>query len=352
MLILNAKVYTVDAQNSTAEAIAIQGNKIAAVGTTEDLRKRYTSENIFDAEGRTVVPGFIDSHGHVSALGSSLTELNLVGTTSVQQIAEMVAGKASTVASGQWIRGRGWDQNVWPSKTKERPFPNASMLDKSSPNNPVVLFRVDGHAVWLNSRALSIVEGAGRTGSMLADTEGGQIIRGPGGKPTGIFIDNAVGVVMKYVPPYSQEEVQHSISLALQECLKYGLTSVQDMWMDEEDFSAYKILLENSELPVRVYAAIGGDGKLWQQFLLSGPLIDTRRHLLTVRAIKMYVDGALGSRGAALIEPYNDDPGNRGLTVNSFEAIRLVTSEALAHGFQVLYSCHRRPRQQYCLERL
>ena len=162
MLILNAKVYTVDAQNSTAEAIAIQGNKIAAVGTTEELRRRYTSENIFDAEGKTVVPGFIDSHGHVSALGSSLTELNLVGTTSVEQIAEMVAKKAAVAAPGQWIRGRGWDQNLWPSRTKERPFPNASMLDKSSPNNPVVLFRVDGHAVWLKSRDLSIVEGASR----------------------------------------------------------------------------------------------------------------------------------------------------------------------------------------------
>ncbi len=335
MLILNAKVYTVDAQNSTAEAIAIQGNKIAAVGTTEELRRRYTSENIFDAEGKTVVPGFIDSHGHVSALGSSLTELNLVGTTSVEQIAEMVAKKAAVAAPGQWIRGRGWDQNLWPSRTKERPFPNASMLDKSSPNNPVVLFRVDGHAVWLNSRALSIVEGASRSGSMLADTEGGKIIRDPGGKPTGIFIDNAVGVVMKYVPAYSNEEIQHSISLALHECLTYGLTSVQDMWVDEEDYSAYNILLKNDELPIRVYAAIGGDGDLWQKFLMSGPLIDSRRHLFTVRAIKMYVDGALGSRGAALIEPYNDDPGNRGLTVNSFEEIRMVTSEALAHGFQV-----------------
>jgi len=335
MLILNAKVYTVDAQNSVAEAIAIQGNKIVAVGTTEDLKKRYTSENIIDAEGKTIVPGFIDSHGHVSALGSSLSELNLVGTTSAQQIAEMVAEKVPGVPPGQWIRGRGWDQNVWPTKTKERPFPTASMLDKSSPNNPVVLFRVDGHAVWLNSRALSIVEAASHSGPMLADTEGGKIIRGPGGKPTGVFIDNAVGIVMKNVPSYSNEEIQRSISLALQECLKYGLTSVQDMWVDEEDFSAYKALLENNELPIRVYAAIGGDGNLWQQFLVKGPLIDSHRHLLTVRAIKMYVDGALGSRGAALIEPYNDDPGNRGLTVNSFEAIRMVTSEALAHGFQV-----------------
>ena len=140
---------------------------------------------------------------------------------------------------------------------------------------------------------------------------------------------------MKNVPSYSKEEIQHSISLALQECLKFGLTSVHDMWVDEEDYSAYRELLESNRLPIRVYAAIGGDGDLWKQFLLTGPFIDSHRHLLTVRAIKMYVDGALGSRGAALIEPYSDDPGNRGLTVNSFEAIRMVASEALEHGFQV-----------------
>ncbi|MGA9405504.1 MAG: amidohydrolase [Bacteroidota bacterium] len=335
MLIINAKVYTVDAQNSIADAIAIRGDKIAAVGTTDELKRRYTTENIFDAGGKTVVPGFIDSHGHVSALGSSLVELNLVGTTSVQQIAEMVAKKASLLTPGQWIRGRGWDQNNWPSKVKERPFPTASMLDKSAPNNPVVLFRIDGHAVWLNSKALSIVEAADQSNSRLEDIDGGRIVRDAGGKPTGIFIDNAVGVVMKNVPSYTKEEVQHAISLALQECLKFGLTSVDDMWVDEEDYSAYREMLENNKLPIRVYVAIGGDGDLWQRFLSTGPFSDFHRHLLTVRAVKMFMDGALGSRGAALIEPYSDDPGNRGLTVNSIEEIRKVASEALAHGFQM-----------------
>ena len=223
MLIINAKVYTVDPQNSVAGAIAIRGDKIVGVGTTDDLKKRYTTENIFDAGGKTVVPGFIDSHGHVSGLGSSLVELNLVGTTSIQQIAEMVAKKASSSTPGQWIRGRGWDQNNWPSKSKEKPFPTASMLDKSSPNNPVVLFRVDGHAVWLNSQALAIVEAASKANPQLADIEGGRIVRDGAGKPTGVFIDNAVSAVMKNVPAYSKEEIRHSISLALQECLKYRL---------------------------------------------------------------------------------------------------------------------------------
>lgn len=335
MVIINAKVYTVDEQNSVAEAVAIRGNKIVAVGSTDEIRKRYVSEHVYDAQGKTIVPGLIDSHGHVNGLGASLVELNLVGTTSVQQIAEMVSKKASSVKPGEWIRGRGWDQNNWQSKKGDRPFPAASMLDRSSPNNPVVLFRVDGHAVWLNSKALEIVESGSQENPRLSDVEGGRIVRDPSGKPTGVFIDNAVGTVMKSVPPYSREEIQHSILLALRECLQFGLTSVHDMGIDTEDYSVYRELLESDSLPIRVYAAIGGDGDLWQQFLVTGPFIDAHRHFLTVRTIKMYIDGALGSRGAALIDPYSDDPGNRGLTVNSFETLRMVTSEALAHGFQV-----------------
>ena len=335
MLIVNAKVYTVDNESSVAEAIAIRGNRIAAVGTTADLKKRFESENVLDAGGKTIVPGFIDSHGHVSGLGSSLVELNLVGTTSVQQIAEMVAKKSSKAKPGAWIRGRGWDQNIWPSKTKEKPFPVSTMLDKDSPDNPVVLFRVDGHAAWVNSRALAIVETGNGTNAPLTDVEGGHVVRDNRGKPTGIFVDKAVGEVMRNVPPYTRGEIRQSLSLALQECLSFGLTSVHDMGIDEEDYSVYQELLQDNELPIRVYAAIGGDGELWQKFLLTGPVVDRIRHRLTVRAIKMYIDGALGSRGAALIEPYSDDPGNRGLTINSLEALRMVTSEALAHGFQV-----------------
>ena len=335
MLIINAKVYTVDRQNTLAEAIAIRGNRIAAVGTTEDLKKRYVSDEVFDAGGKTVLPGFIDSHGHVGILGSSLAELNLVGTTSPQQIAGMVAKKTSFLKPGEWIRGRGWDQNTWTSKKNEKPFPTAPMLDKASPINPVVLFRIDGHAVWVNSCALSLIELRNESNSLPAEIEGGRIVRDGAGKPTGVFIDKAVNLVMKTVPTYTKEEIRQSYSLAFHECLRYGLTSVHDMGIDEDDFSVYQEMMESNSLPIRVYAAIGGDGDLWQRFLLTGPLIDRYQHRLTVRAVKMYIDGALGSRGAALIEPYSDDPGNRGLTVNSLEAIRMVASEALAHGFQI-----------------
>lgn len=335
MLIINAKVYTVDGGNSMAEAVAVRGNRIVAVGATEELRKRYVSEKVIDAAGKPVYPGFIDSHGHVNGLGESLLELNLTGTSSIQQIADMVASKVSASKPGAWIRGRGWDQNKWTGKGKERPFPTASMLDKISPVNPVVLFRVDGHAVWVNSCALSIIKAGYDSIPFPAAVEGGRIVRDGAGKLTGVFIDNAVSLVMKNVPEYSKQEIRQSYSLAFHKCLQYGLTSIQDMGIDEDDYQVYREMLESGSLPIRVYAAIGGDGELWQKFLLTGPFIDRNEHRLAVRTIKMYVDGALGSRGAALIEPYSDDPGNRGLTVNSIGAIRMVTSDALAHGFQV-----------------
>ena len=336
MLIVNANVYTVDPNNPRAEAVAIRGNRIVAVGSTKELTRRYVADALLDVGGKTVVPGFIDSHAHVSGLGSSLVELNLVGTTSVQQIVELVSRKASQLQPGQWIRGRGWDQNNWRSKTNEKPFPTAAMLDNASPNNPVTLFRVDGHAVWVNSQALGIVGASKESNApIIADVEGGRIMRDSRGKPTGVFVDNAVGLVMNHVPAYTHAEIRHSLSMAFEECLKYGLTSVHDMGIDEEDFTIYKEFLSTNTLPVRIYASIGGDGELWQKFLVTGPFTDPQRHRLTVRSIKMYIDGALGSRGAALIAPYSDEPENRGLTVNSLEAIRIVTSEALAHGFQV-----------------
>lgn len=335
MVIVRAKVYTVGGDNSTAEAIAIRGNRIVSVGTTGELTNRFTADTVLDLQGKSVFPGFTDSHGHLSGLGASLTELNLVATKSVGEIADAVAKKAATLAAGQWIRGRGWDQNNWESRSREKPFPVASMLDKASPDNPVVLFRVDGHAVWVNSQALAIVGGGVDSVSRLADVEGGRIVRDVKGKPTGIFIDNAVDLVVSHVPPQTKDELRHAMTLAFRECLRFGLTSVHDMGIDEEDYSLYRDLLEKKELPIRIYGVIGGDGELWQEFLASGPYLDPYRRRLTVRAIKMYIDGALGSRGAALIEPYSDDPGDRGLTVNSFEGLRLVTSEALRHGFQV-----------------
>ena len=148
LLIINANIYTVDADNSKAEAIAIRGSRIVAVGSTQDIQNRYTSQKAIDAKGKTIVPGLIDAHAHMMGLGQSLTELNFYGTTSSQQITDMVAQRVKNVKPGEWVRGRGWDQNDWGIGTDEKPFPTAAMLDKVSPNNPVILSRIDGHAIW------------------------------------------------------------------------------------------------------------------------------------------------------------------------------------------------------------
>ncbi|MDD8019233.1 MAG: amidohydrolase family protein, partial [Bacteroidota bacterium] len=156
IIIINAKIYCVDAKNSTAEALAVHGSKIIAVGSSQDIQNRYASQNIIDAKGKTVVPGMIDAHGHLLGLGASLTELNFAGTTSAQQITDMIAQRVKELKPGEWIRGRGWDQNDWGIGTGKKPFPTASPLDIVAPNNPVVLSRVDGHALWVNSKAMEL----------------------------------------------------------------------------------------------------------------------------------------------------------------------------------------------------
>lgn len=332
MLIVNGTVYTVDAANSTAEAIAVRGSRIVAVGSTQDIQNRYTSQNVIDVGGKTVIPGLIDAHAHMLGLGEALTELNLVGTTSAEQIAKLVAEKARQAKPGEWIKGRGWDQNDWGTGTGEKPFPTSAVLDNAAPNNPVILSRIDGHAIWVNSKAM---QAASVSNDFAGEAEGGKVIRNAVGRPTGIFIDNAASFIWSVVPPYSKEEKIALYSRAFDECLKYGITGVHDMGIDETDFEIYKEFVENDALPVRIYALIGGTGKFLTSMLASGPYIDGIGFQLAVRSIKLYMDGALGSRGAAMIEPYSDEPGNRGLITLQPDTVRIITEQALDKGFQV-----------------
>ncbi|MCK9408134.1 MAG: amidohydrolase [Bacteriovoracaceae bacterium] len=332
LLIVNANVYTVDASNSRAEAFAIRGSRIVAVGTTQDIQNQYTSQNVIDAQGKTIVPGLIDAHAHVMGLGQSLSELNLYGTESSQQIAEMVAEKVKDMKPGEWIRGRGWDQNDWGKGTRQKPFPSSVMLDKVAPNNPVILNRIDGHAIWVNSAAMQIAK---KSTDMPMVIEGGQIVRDRLGNPTGIFIDNAESVIRNIVPEYSTEELKIHYNLAFSECLKLGITSVHDMGIDKKDYALYRELADRQQLPMRIYALIGGSGELLSDMLKTGPYIDKLNSMFTIRSIKLYLDGALGSRGAALIEPYSDEPEHRGLITTSPDSIRLMSEQGLEKGFQI-----------------
>ncbi len=334
MLLVNGTIYTLDPSNSVAEAVAIRGNRVVGVGSTDDMKRRYSSESIIDLKGKTVLPGFIDGHAHMLNEGRFLHDLDLIGTTSAEQIAGAVDQRVRESTPGQWILGRGWDQNDWEVKN----FPTHEILDRVAPNTPVILQRVDGHALWVNQKA---IEMAGITAS-TKEPAGGRIYRDLHGNPTGIFVDDAMDSIYKVVPHFTDEEVEQRIKLALQQCVKFGLTEVFDMggaydkWgVDLQTIRVYKKLIQQGELPIRIYTALDRSEETWKSYLQSGPEIDYGNGFLTVRAIKLFIDGALGSRGAALIDEYSDDPGNRGVTRMSEDEMDNICTQALQHGFQV-----------------
>ena len=326
-LYFNANVYAMDADGTRAEAIAVKGERILGVGTTEELQKRFTVKESVDLEGKTILPGFIDAHAHLLSLGFSRMTLDLVGTSSEVQVAALIQEQVNRSSPEQWIRGRGWDQNLWPSKR----FPTYEVLDRVSGDHPVYLERIDGHAAWVNVRAMEL---AGIT-DKTEDPPGGKIIRDARGNPTGVFIDAAMGLVTRSMPPASEKELEQALSIAVKECLQYGITCVHDMGAGLAEIQLYQRMIDRGEFPFRVVVAIDGPGETWEHFLANGPIHDYGEGRLSVRAIKMYIDGALGSRGAALVEPYSDDPTNRGLTLTTEDDLKKVVDQALSRGFQV-----------------
>lgn len=337
MLLINGKIYPLDTDEHVAEAVAIHGNKIVGVGTSAEMLSRYKNVKVIDLQGKTVLPGLIDGHGHVLGEGGYLQNLDLVGITSVQEIADIVSRKVRDVHAEQWILGRGWDQNRW----QKVEFPTHEILDNIAPNNPVVLRRVDGHAMWVNSKVMQI---AGVTAA-TPDPDGGKIYRDTKGNPTGIFVDNAMDLIDRVVPELSAEEIEQRLKFALNECARLGLTEVHDMGVDLQTIEIYKKLIDEGECPIRIYAVIDyltaqldeskGRPNTWQYYLTHGREIGYGNGMLNIRAVKLYMDGSLGSRGAALLDQYSDDPGNRGLTLMRETQIDSICEQAMANGFQV-----------------
>jgi predicted amidohydrolase YtcJ len=327
MLLINGMVYTLNERQPTAEAVAVEGERIVAVGSTKEILSSFKSQQVIDLHGKAVYPGFIDSHAHLEGLGAVLQILDLSGARTVEEITRLVKEEAPRKKEGEWIRGRGWDQNKW----HPAHFPTHQPLDAVAANVPVYLKRVDGHAAWVNKKVLDLA----RIDRSTLDPEGGKIIRDAQGNPTGVFVDRAVDMLDAALPPPTEQERTEAIRQAIKECLKVGLTEVHDMGVDLALLEIYDRLIRAGEFPFRVYAAIDGPGDTWNHYLQAGP--DTAGHAgkLTVRAVKMYADGALGSRGAALIQPYSDDPGNRGLTLTSAAELTQVASRCLDKGFQL-----------------
>jgi predicted amidohydrolase YtcJ len=310
------------------EAFAVRDGKIVAIGKTETVARVAGDVNQrIDLQGKTVLPGIIDAHGHVLGLGQTLQLVDLRDAKSEQQAVALVSDFAAhSGSSSDWILGRGWNQENWNS----RQFPSATSLDEQLNDRPVWLTRVDGHAGWANSKALEL---AGITAASVSP-EGGEIIRDSNGEPTGVLIDNAMNLVEAIIPSENAEQQQAALKLAFAHLNQRGITGVHDAGVSAETIAVYQQLVAQNEMPLRVYAMIGANEPKLKELLANGP-IETADQRFTVRSVKIYADGALGSRGAALLHPYHDDPQQLGLLVTSPENIKALYELIIPYGFQI-----------------
>jgi predicted amidohydrolase YtcJ len=339
LVFLNATVHPMSPSLPGAEGVAVIGDRIAAVGTDAAVEPWIGPQTrVVDATGLTITPGLIDSHVHLMGIGWSKRYLDLSEAGSYEELVLRVADAVREARPGEWILGGGWHQSKWspaPSLAV-RGFPTHRALSRVSPDNPVFLSHASGHAAMANSRAM----GLAGIGPDTKFDEGGEIIKDTGGNPTGIFIEAAQGLIAEYVPPPGPDQATRMMELAVQECLRNGITSVHDAGVDRPTLALLHGLLESGNLNLRVYAMLvpgrdGGDQAFIAEWLRRGPEIGSGGGYLTVRTVKLMVDGALGSRGAWLFDPYSDDPGTTGSTIIPMEAAYQVSKQALAAGFQV-----------------
>ncbi len=328
ILIHNARIYTMDRGFSTADSMVFDhSGEIRYVGNLQPLREMFPDATQIDMGGRTVVPGLIDSHGHLYGLAVSLSQAQLQGTTSKQDVLRKLREHEKNLAAGDWLLGRGWDQNDWPVQV----FPDRSDLDQVFPDRPVWLRRIDGHAAWANSAALAMVD---QDLSGDWQPQGGHIYRDASGQASGVLVDGAMALVDKAVPEISTLLLQASLDLALQQMLSFGLTGVHDPGISREVLELYQQRIREGRLPVRVYAMTDGAGATLDWLCENGAVIDASGRLF-MHSVKLYIDGAMGSRGAALLEDYSDDAGNLGLLFVAPEALKRMVDSAMTCGFQV-----------------
>ena len=317
-LVINAKIYTVNSGFDKAEAFAIKDGKFLEVGSTKDIQKKYISENVIDANGKTIVPGFIDAHCHFLALGFNSQQVDLEETKSFDEIVNRVV-EFSNANHSKYIMGRGWDQNDWENKE----FPDNTLLNKLFPETPIVLTRIDGHAILCNQAALDL-------GNVTVNSkiDGGEVVV-KDGELTGVLIDNAEGLVMNYWPKSTRNEIVNALLKSQDICFGYGLTTINDAGLDRKVIEIIDSLQQAGDLKMRVYAMVSGSPSNVDYYLKKG-IVKTDK--LNVRSFKFYADGALGSRGALLKEPYSDKPNHFGLLLTDLKAFndyakRIANSE-------------------------
>ena len=328
LLLLNAHIITMNPRNPSAEAVAIKDGRIAWVGSTADAKTLFgDAAESLDLGGATVLPGIIDAHAHLMSLGESFLKLDLKGIATPEEVARRVKEKAATVRSGEWILGWGWDEGKWAGN-----YPTHELLTEAAPTNPVFLTGLHSFAAWANKRAL-LVAGINKD---TRDPENGKIIRDEKtGEASGVLINRAQDLVASHVPPLDLDSVKIALELAARECLRNGLTSVHEARVTPIMLRAFREMIKKGRLPLRVYAMLdGANPALIDEWLKRGPEIDPQ-HRLTIRSVKVFADGALGSRGAALFEPYTDAPNTKGSITTSEADMYELTRRCLGRGFQV-----------------
>ena len=328
LLLLNAHVVTMNDKQPSAEAIAVQGERIIWVGTSGEAKRLYSkAARTIDLHGATVLPGIIDAHTHLINLGESLVRLNLKDIPSENEIVERVKQRAASAAPGDWILGWGWDEGKWASN-----YPSNQALSDATPRNPVFLVGLHTFTAWANQRALKLAGIHKDT----KDPENGKILRDEKtGEPTGILLNRAQDLVSKHIPPMTLVQAKRAMQLAARECVRNGLTSVHEAKVTPLMVEAFHELVREGRMPLRVYGMLdGADKNLVEEWLKRGPEIDPH-HQLTIRSFKLFADGALGSRGAALLAPYTDAPQTKGVMTTPESEVYSLTRRSLQAGFQV-----------------
>jgi len=328
LIVVNARVYTVDDTRPMVTGFAVRNGRILFAGSDREVRALAGPRTrVVDAGKRVIIPGMVDAHAHLSGFGTSLTQVKLAGSKSYEEVIARTVAKAKEMQPGEWIVGRGWDQNLWPDKQ----FPAHEALSRALPDNPVVLSRVDGHAILANAMAM---RAAGVTAS-TRDPEGGRIIRMPDNSPSGVFVDNAEALVLRAVPPATRAQRMRAVLAGISEAQKWGLIGFHDVGASRGTIEIYEQLAREGRYDFRNYVLISDDSADIAHFTTRGPRSALYDGRLWIRSIKMYADGALGSRGAALLAPYSDEPGNTGLVVTPPAHIQRVAIRALRSGFQL-----------------
>lgn len=322
LLIKNAKVYTLDPAFTIAESIAISNNKIIQVGETEGMEKSFIADTVIDLAGKPLYPGFYDAHCHLYGYALSLNQANLRPAKSFKDVLEITKTHHEKFTNSYWIVGRGWDQNNWPSKS----FPNNEKLNTLFPSNPVALFRIDGHAVLLNKKALDIL------GFTTKTVIPGGPLEIKSGILTGIALDKAADSVRKAIPAANKKALKELFLTAQENCFSVGLTSIAEAGLEKETIEFIDTLNQSGDIKLRIYAMLHPTKENFNTYLEQGPY---QTPFLHIRSIKLYADGALGSRGACLLEPYSDDPGNYGFLVEEPTYYDSIAKIAIRNNYQL-----------------